>query len=88
MPVVVLVVLSVLGYVTMGVLTASVCAYVDNRHEQKPMHSSDASLLAFFSVFWPMLVVVMTFTGMCVGVGKVASGYARFLKNLGVPKLP
>jgi hypothetical protein len=90
MPLVVLVILCVLGYVVLCVLTGTVVAYEDNRKHDEAMDDSDAALLAFFSLFWPLLWV---YGGVCVvawcalhGVKGTYRAYWRYLRYLGVPK--
>jgi hypothetical protein len=86
MPTVVLVVLCVLGYVAMGVLTGTAFAFFDNRRHKEPMTEVEAGQLAFFSVFWPVLLVFIAVCGVFEGVYQTCKGYARYLRHLGAPK--
>jgi hypothetical protein len=93
MPTVVLVTIVVLGYVAMGMVTGTVVAYTDNRRHKEAMTDTEAGQLAFFTVFWPVLLVFIVVCGFgwcvyqgVVHVGKLGSGYARYLRDLGVPK--
>jgi hypothetical protein len=91
MPFVVLVVLSVLGYVTMGVVLASVVAWVSNRYDKEhPMDMEDSRHLAFCSVFWPVTTVLFGMVGLGFGVCKLVmkssglvNGYVTYLNGLG-----
>jgi hypothetical protein len=93
MPGAVIAVIVILGYIAMGVLLGSAVAYVDNRTAKEAMGRTDAAQLAFFTVFWPILLVCITFVGIgwtlsrgFKSVGRVGSAYARYLRYLGAPK--
>jgi hypothetical protein len=98
MPLVALVVLIVLGYVTMGVVTGSLLSYYSNRydlkHDQQTMNMADARQVIFFSALWPVFTFLFgTIGGSYLiwtrGIKKTSvfvNGYARYLTRLGLPK--
>lgn len=90
MPLVVLIVLLILGYVTVGIVTGTVVAFTDNRQHGEAMTDSDAALLAFFSLLWPVMWV---YGGVCAvfwcvahGISGMYGAYQRYLRDLGAPK--